>query len=97
VPWWGRPGFIHRPWWGGWGGPRVVNNVVIQRTTAVNVEQINVYHNTHVHNAVVVVDENRFGRGRIGPGRVTQVDVRNFQPIHTGRGSPRRPPATSQR
>ena len=84
VPWWGRPGFIHRPWWGGWGGPRVVNNVVIQRTTVVNVEQINVYHNTHVRNAVVVVDENRFGRGRIGTGRVTQVDVRNFHPTHTG-------------
>jgi len=83
VPWWGRPGFIHRPWWGGWGGPRVVNNVVIQRTTVVNVEQINVYRNTHVHNGVVVVNENRFGHGRIGPARVTHVDARNFHPIHT--------------
>lgn len=82
VPWWGRPGFIHRPWWGGWGGPRVVNNVVIQRTTVVHVDQINVYRNAHVHNAVVVVDERRFGHGRVGPGRVTQVDVRNFRPIH---------------
>jgi Family of unknown function (DUF6600) len=83
VPWWGRPGFIHRPWWGGWGGPRIVNDVVIQRTTVVNVEQINVYRNTHVRNAVVVVDENRFGHGRITAARVTQVDVRNFHPIHT--------------
>ena len=36
VPWWGRPGFVGRPWWGGWGGPRVVNNVVINRTTVVS-------------------------------------------------------------
>ena len=35
VPWWGRPGFVGRAWWGGWGGPRVVNNVVINRTTVV--------------------------------------------------------------
>ena len=83
VPWWGRSGFIHRPWWGGWGGPRVVNNVVIHRTTVVHVEQINVYRNTHVRNGVVVVDERRFGHGRIGPARVTHVDVREFHPIHT--------------
>ena len=22
LPWWGRPTFRERPWWGGWGGPR---------------------------------------------------------------------------
>ncbi len=83
VPWWGRPGFAHRPWWGGWGGPRVVNNVVVQRTTVVNVQNINVYRNTSVQNAVVVVNENRFGRGRITPARVTEVDVRSLKPVHT--------------
>ena len=83
VPWWGRPGFIHRPWWGGWGGPRVVNNVVIQRTTVVNVQEINVYRNAHVRNAVVAVNENRFGHGRITAARVTQVDVQRLRPIHT--------------
>ncbi len=84
VPWWGRPGFIHRPWWGGWAGPRVVNNVVINRTTVVNVQQINVYRNTQVRNAVVAVHENRFGRGRIASARVAQVDVRQLQPVHSG-------------
>ena len=83
VPWWGREGFIHRPWWGGWGGPRVVNNVVVTNTTLVDVQNITVYHNTNVRNAVVVVNENRFGRGRIGRARVTRVDVRSLQPIHT--------------
>jgi hypothetical protein len=83
VPWWGRPGFAHRPWWGGWGGPRVVNNVVVNRTTVVNVQNINVYRNASVQNAVVVVNENRFGRGHVGAARVSQVDVKSLQPIHT--------------
>ncbi len=83
VPWWGRPGFIHRPWWGGWAGPRVVNNVVIQRTTVVHLEQITVYRNARVRNAVVVVDEPRFGHGRIAPIRITHVDAERLHPIHT--------------
>ena len=84
VPWWGRTGFAHVPTWGGWGGPRVVNNVVINNTTVVNVQNINVYRNTTVQNAVVVVNENRFGRGPITTARVTQVDVKSLQPTHTG-------------
>jgi hypothetical protein len=83
VPWWGRPGFIHRPWWGGWGGPRIVNNVVISRTTVVNVQNINVYRNASVRNAVVVVNEPHFGRGPITSARITRVDVHSLQPIHT--------------
>ena len=84
VPWWGRPGFVRRPWWGGWGGPRVVNNVVIHRTTVVNVEQITVYRNAHVRNAVVAVHEDRFGHGHIRSARVAQVDPQYLRPIHTG-------------
>ncbi|RPI20861.1 MAG: FecR protein, partial [Actinobacteria bacterium] len=84
IPWWGRPGFVHRPWWGGWGGPRVVNNVVIHRTTVVNVEHITVYRNAHVRNAVVAVREDRFGRGHIRSARVAQVDPQHLRPIHTG-------------
>ncbi len=83
VPWWGPKSFSHRPWWGGWGGPRIVNNVVINKTTVVNVQEINVYHNVSVRNAVVVVNENHFGRGRITSARVTKVDVRDLRPIRT--------------
>jgi len=84
VPWWGRPGFAQVPTWGGWGGPRVVNNVVINNTTVVNVQNINVYRNSSVPNAVVAVNENRFGRGPITAARVTQVDVKSLQPTHAG-------------
>ena len=83
VPWWGRPGFIHEPSWRGWGGPRVVNNVVVN-TTVVNVQNINVYRNADVKNAVVVVNENRFGHGPITGAREQRVDERNLRPIHEG-------------
>ena len=82
VPWWGRPGIIHEPSWRGWGGPHVVNDVVINNTTVVNVQNINVYRNASVRNAVVVVNENRFGRGPITGARISQVDVKNLRPTH---------------
>jgi hypothetical protein len=83
VPWWGPESFRHRPWWGGWSGPRVVNNVVINRRTVVNVQEIHVYRNSSVRNAVVVVKENRFGRGSITTARIRQVDVNRLQLIRT--------------
>jgi len=81
VPWWGRPGFVGVAWWGGWGGPRVVNNVVVNRTTTVNVTNINVYNNVHVHNAVVGVSEDRFGRGAMQTTRVDDARVRELSPV----------------
>lgn len=86
VPWWGRSGFAHRPWWGGWGGPHVVNNVVVSRTTVVNVENINVYRNAGVRNGLVVVREDRFGRGPITSARISHVEVQQFHPIHAAPG-----------
>ena len=81
IPWWGRPGFVGVAWWGGWGGPRVVNNVVVNRTTTVNVTNINVYSNVHVHNAVVGVSEDRFGRGPVQTTRVDDARVRELAPV----------------
>jgi hypothetical protein len=81
VRWWGRPRFVGTPWWGGWGGPRVVNNVVINRTTVVNVQNITVYRNVHVHNAVVAVEPQRFGRGTVGAHRIAHVETRSLEPV----------------
>ena len=81
IPWWGRPGFVGVAWWGGWGGPRVVNNVVVNRTTTVNVTNINVYSNVNVHNAVVGVSQDRFGRGPIQTTRVDDAQVRELTPV----------------
>jgi FecR protein len=41
IPWWGRADFRRRPWWGGWGGPRVVNNVVIHHRDVIEPRTIN--------------------------------------------------------
>ncbi len=64
LPWWGRPGFAGRPWWGGWGGPRVVNNAVVRNAAFVNVNKIN-YNNFRVNNAVSATTHDRFGNGRV--------------------------------
>jgi len=82
IPWWGHAGFVGRPWWGGWGGPHVVNNTVINNTTIVNVNNINIYRNVGVHNAVVAVPRDRFGRGGIESARLWNVDAHRLQPIH---------------
>jgi hypothetical protein len=89
IPWWGRPGFVGAPWWAGWGGPRIVNNVVITHTTVVHVHDIHVYRNAGVRNAVVVVPRDRFGRGPVPPARA-RVDPDRLEPF---RGKLDVPPA----
>src|SRR5262245_7013569 len=93
VPWWGGPRVVGHPHWVGWGGPRVVNNVVVNKTTVVNVQNITVYRNTNVRNAVVAVHEDAFGRRDVREARMTEVDVRRMEPV---RGNLRvRPDASS--
>ena len=81
IPWWGRPGFVGRPYWGGWGGPRIVNNVVISNTRIVNVTNITRYQNVNVRDAVVAVDRNQFGRGRMEHVRLDAQRVQRLQPV----------------
>jgi len=82
VPWWGPAGFVGTPRWAGWGGPRVVNNVVINRTTTVNVTNITTYNNVSVQNSVVTVRQDHFGARPIEGARVAQVDVQRLEPVH---------------
>jgi hypothetical protein len=81
IPWWGRPGFIGTAWWGGWEGPRVVNTVVIDRTTTVSVTNVTVYQNVHVTNAVLAVPGDRFGRGGGHFTRVSAAEVRQLRAV----------------
>jgi hypothetical protein len=105
-PWWGPPGFIGKPWWGGWGGPRVVNNVVIQRTTVVDVRTI-VYRHSKTPRAVVAVRENEFGGRPVRPTRFSALEprelehIRDAHPVRPGpasltpvKGPAARPPAS---
>ena len=81
IPWWGHRGFVGRPYWGGWGGPRVVNNVVINNTRIVNVTNITKFQNVNVRNAVMAVDRNQFGRGRMEHIRLDAQRVQRLQPV----------------
>jgi len=81
VPWWGPRGCVGVAHWAGWGGPRVVNNVVINKTTVVNVNNITNYQNTSVSGAVVAMQANRFGQVPVAAARVTQVPVHELQPV----------------
>lgn len=90
IPWWGRRGFVGRPWWGGWGGPRIVNNAVVSRTTVVNVNNIT-FRNTTIPNAVVAVHSDRFGRGDVPTGRLERAlplrelrEAHEFAPVRGG-------------
>jgi hypothetical protein len=81
VPWWGPHGFVGRPYWGGWGGPRYVNHTEINNTTIINVNNINHYDNFRARNAVVGVSGDRFGRGRITPVRIDAERARDLRPV----------------
>src|SRR5262249_46388407 len=82
LPWWGPVGFIGRPFWGGWSGPHIVNNVVINNTRIVNATTINKFQNMNVHNAVVGVPRDQFGRGRVRLARFGPNDLQKLQPVH---------------
>ena len=71
LTWWGRPGYLGRPWWGGWSGPRVVNNVVIRNTTVVNVTNIT-YSNSRIPNTVLATSYEQFG-GRRNPAGIVRL------------------------
>lgn len=94
VPWWGRSRFAGRPWWGGWGGPRVVNNVVVNRTAINNIaiNQIR-YQNAQKHNALVAVPQRDFGHGRLNVQHMGNGRQRGFVP--TGAQLPMKPAPAS--
>jgi hypothetical protein len=62
IPWWGPARFRGYPRWAGWGGPRYINNVAYRHNTVYNINEINVYRNARVRNAIVAVDRDHFGR-----------------------------------
>ncbi len=81
VPWWGRPGFAGVPSWRGWGGPRVVNNVVVRNTTVINAKNITVYSNSRVKDGIVAVRQDDFTGRRVVDHRVRPGDVRHMEPV----------------
>lgn len=81
IPWWGRPGFVGRPWWGGWHGPRVINNVVVQQNTVININNIT-YHNTRINHAIVATTRERFGKSHVHDAPVRVMETRQLKQLH---------------
>ena len=82
LPWWGPPARRWRPWWGGWGGPRIVNNVVIQQTTVINVTSIR-YHNAGQPRAILTLPADKFGRERVQATAETRYRPAEFVPVRS--------------
>ncbi|HTO06453.1 MAG TPA: DUF6600 domain-containing protein [Myxococcota bacterium] len=80
FPWWGGAAFRGHPHWNGWGGPRIVNNVVINKTTVVNVNNVH-WANAARANAVVGVRADQFGRGRVNVEHWDAAKVAKLRPV----------------
>jgi len=82
LPWWGPVGFRRHPHWAGWGGPRVVNDVVVTHQTVIHVNEIHVYRNAGVRDAIVVVDRDHFGRRSRSEVHFARAQSHGFEPLH---------------
>ena len=82
IPWWGPVGFIGSPCWWGWGGPRIVNNIVINNNTIINANNVNVYRNVNVPGAVVGVPKDQFNTHSLDRVRLTNVNTNQLTPLH---------------
>jgi hypothetical protein len=69
VPWWGPPGFVGKPCWRGWAGPRV------------SLTHFGALQNAHVPNALVAVPGAQFGRLRVDRIRISGANPRQLQPV----------------
>src|SRR5262249_34502737 len=81
APWWGPPAWRSHAHWMGWGGPHVVNNVVINKTTIINVNDVKGWSNAGPRGAVLGVANGEFGRGRIHPQHFDPEKVAKFRPV----------------
>jgi len=80
LPWWGPPHFIGRPWWGGWWGPHVVNNVVVREHADIDVRNIR-YRNARFDHAVHAIPSDHFGRGNVHDARLRVSRERDLTPL----------------
>jgi hypothetical protein len=80
LPWWGPSQYRGHPWWGGWGGPRIVNNVVIKQTTVINVGDIH-FHNATLPHAILTMPADKFGHERVRATMENRYRSTDFTPV----------------
>jgi len=82
LPWWGPARWVGRPHWLGWGGPRVVNKIVIERKTVVHADAIHEWENAHLPGGLVAVAGKSFGRQPVDRIRLAGVPPGRLEPVH---------------
>jgi hypothetical protein len=80
VPWWRHHKHRGHPRWDGWGGPRIVNNVVINQTTIINTGDIR-FRNASLPRAILTVPADKFGRERIRATVENRYRHTDFAPV----------------
>jgi hypothetical protein len=80
IPWWRHHRHRGQPRWDGWGGPRIVNNVVIKQTTVINARDIH-FHNAALPRAILTVPADKFGRERIRATVENRYRPADFAPV----------------
>jgi hypothetical protein len=80
IPWWRHHRHRGQPRWDGWGGPRIVNNVVIKQTTVINVRDIH-FHNATLPRGILTVPADKFGRERIRATVENRYRPTDFAPV----------------
>lgn len=82
YPWWGSVGFIGRPCWRGWGGPRWDGHHGHGHDNHGDGHHgSGHYQNAKVHNAVLVADKGQFGHGPISGQRVPSNQAQQLAPV----------------
>jgi hypothetical protein len=82
IPWWRHHRHHGQPRWDGWGGPRIVNNVVVKQTTVVKAENIR-FHNAKLPRAVLTVPADKFGRAPVRATSETRYRDADFVPVRS--------------
>jgi hypothetical protein len=80
LPWWGHRDHRGHPRWDGWGGPRIVNNVVISKTSVIKVGDIH-FRNASLPRAILTVPADTFGRERIRATVENRYRNTDFAPV----------------
>jgi len=93
VPWWGPAPFRRYAYWAGWGGPYIVNNIVIDRHKRFEARGIHHHRNADVHGSFVAVKRDDFGHRSVAKVRQTGIGrdklelVRGDLAVRPGRDS----------
>ncbi|MEQ1593239.1 MAG: DUF6600 domain-containing protein [Thiobacillaceae bacterium] len=80
LPWWSHNSHRGHPRWDGWGGPRIVNNVVINRDANFREGDIH-YRNASMPRGILTMPADKFGRERTRATVENHYRSTDFAPV----------------